>query len=498
MTTNTENLTILFTDIVGFTEKTSRMSREQQKQMLSDHDRQLLPILKHFGGRKVKSVGDGMLVSFKSPTDAVHCAMAMHDQLHQYNKSRDSIEQITIRAALNVGEVQVERNDVFGDAVNTASRLEGITPAGEVYLTQALYLAMNRAEVSIENVGAQSFKGVDSPIDVFRVIPQNVVTDGLPFGSDLSFLSQNKFSGLSNSTEIMANSQGGARRIVLGGLVLVLLMAGVVLWQTFSGHPDDVVELKAEARAMLEANQLKQADELASEHLKSHPEDVEGLVLGGHVKMARGATVTALEQYARAIEMQPDIAGDEEIVQRVMSQFGKVSEVTDFIRQHQQPVYIDYLVQISAARGWSRRHAAIALLEELGEGQSVDRVKSALADLAEQEECEDRLSSIRKLRQYGDERALPVLQQLADVSLVERVKNHCYRTELTNTIAELQGREVPDANEIVVSARKSDETVPESGDEQKKNGLSVKSIFQKLKDAGQDDGDTAPFTSGDK
>ncbi len=120
-----------------------------------------------------------MLLVFRSPTDAVKCAMAIHDALYLYNHGKSGDDTIQVRAALNSGEVQVERGDVFGESVNVASRLEGVTPGGEVYLTQSVHLAMNRAEVVCEPVGTQSFKGVDEPIEIYRVPRQ---AQGAPFG----------------------------------------------------------------------------------------------------------------------------------------------------------------------------------------------------------------------------------------------------------------------------------------------------------------------------
>src|ERR1043166_9135425 len=80
-----ENLTVMFTYIVGYSELTSRQSRDQNRAMLRDHNRLLLPLVVRFGGRRVKSIGDSLMLGFSSPTDAVRCGMAMHDALAEYN-----------------------------------------------------------------------------------------------------------------------------------------------------------------------------------------------------------------------------------------------------------------------------------------------------------------------------------------------------------------------------------------------------------------------------
>ena len=83
----TENLVILFTDIAGVTDATSFQSREQNQRILDTHNAILLPIIKRFHGRHIKSVGDAFLLAFTSPTEAMRCAMAMQDALHAYNRA---------------------------------------------------------------------------------------------------------------------------------------------------------------------------------------------------------------------------------------------------------------------------------------------------------------------------------------------------------------------------------------------------------------------------
>ena len=165
----TENLTIMFTDIADFSEAVAKMSRDESEQMLRVHDMTLHKIIRNFQGKWVKSIGDSFLVVFRSPTDAALCAMAMHDALWELGQSQSDKKKITIRVALNLGEVRLTRNDVFGEAVNIASRLESITPAKEVYLTEAVYLSMNKAEVNAVEVDSHKFKGSPEKIKYYKI-----------------------------------------------------------------------------------------------------------------------------------------------------------------------------------------------------------------------------------------------------------------------------------------------------------------------------------------
>lgn len=167
----TENLAIMFTDIKGYTERTGQQSHRETGALLRRHENLVVPIIQGFDGRVIKAIGDAFLVTFRSPTAAVLCGMTIQDQLHRHNHALPPEQQIHLRVAINVGEVLVSRGDVFGEPVNIASRVEGVTPANEVFLTEAAYLTMNRSEVSAESAGTFELKGIREPVKVYRVPP---------------------------------------------------------------------------------------------------------------------------------------------------------------------------------------------------------------------------------------------------------------------------------------------------------------------------------------
>jgi len=165
----TENLVILLTDIAGFTEATSLHSREQNQRILERHNSILLPIVKRFRGRHIKSIGDALLLAFTSPTDGMRCAMAMQDAIHEYNQTAPKDEEIHIRVAASLGEVRVTKGDIFGEPVNVTSRIEGITPGDEIYFSEAVYLAMNKAEVPAIEIGLKELKGIPKAVRIFAI-----------------------------------------------------------------------------------------------------------------------------------------------------------------------------------------------------------------------------------------------------------------------------------------------------------------------------------------
>src|SRR3989338_2605901 len=150
----TRNITIMLTDIKGFTSKTAGFSRAQTQEMLAKHKELVLPVIEKFGGRLVKTIGDAFLVAFNSPTDAVICGVEVQSVLRAHNEDKAHSEKIEIRIAINSGEVVVhDDGDIYGDAVNITSRLESIAEAGEVFFTESVYLSMNKKEVPSSEIG---------------------------------------------------------------------------------------------------------------------------------------------------------------------------------------------------------------------------------------------------------------------------------------------------------------------------------------------------------
>ena len=163
-------LAIMFTDIQGFTDRTSMASRRDVTELVEQHERLLLPAFDAFAGTVVKTIGDAFPVTFDGPTDAVLCGIAIQEILREYNDAVDESHRIRVRVAINIGDVEQSGNDVYGEPVNIAARLETIAEAGQVYFTEAVYQTMNRREVPSSEIGERVFKGIPHPIRVYKVI----------------------------------------------------------------------------------------------------------------------------------------------------------------------------------------------------------------------------------------------------------------------------------------------------------------------------------------
>lgn len=169
----TKHLTVMFTDIKGFTDKSSHKTREELLHLLEDHERLIRPIFERFGGSVVKTIGDAFLVTFESPTNAVLCGMEIQKILRAHNQTAHEETRIEVRVAINSGEVTVKDGDVFGEPVNIAARIEGIAEVNEVYFTEAVYLAMNKREIPSAEVGFRHLKGIPNEVKVYKVLQES-------------------------------------------------------------------------------------------------------------------------------------------------------------------------------------------------------------------------------------------------------------------------------------------------------------------------------------
>lgn len=165
----TQNLTIMFTDMKGFTSRTSQQSREEIERLLYLHDEIMRPVFTEFGGTVVKTIGDAFLVTFESPTNAVLCGVKIQKEIATALKQMPQSDHFTVRVAINSGEVHLREDDIFGEAVNIAARIEGLAEGGEVWLTEAVYLSMNKNEVEISELGTFDLKGIPYPVKAYKV-----------------------------------------------------------------------------------------------------------------------------------------------------------------------------------------------------------------------------------------------------------------------------------------------------------------------------------------
>ncbi len=161
---------ILAADVVGY----SRLMRADEAGTLAQLKtlrKELLdPKITEYGGRVVKTTGDGILIEFPSAVDAVQHAVDVQQAMAQRNAAVPEDRRMEIRMGINVGDVIVEEDDLFGDGVNVAARLEGLAEPGGICVSGSAHEQVrHKLDLAFEDMGAQSLKNIDEPVQAYRI-----------------------------------------------------------------------------------------------------------------------------------------------------------------------------------------------------------------------------------------------------------------------------------------------------------------------------------------
>jgi len=160
---------IMFTDIVGFT-ASAQADEAGALGLLREQENLLRPLLVAHHGRKVKSIGDGLLLEFPDALDAVECGVELQRRAHD-RRARENAPPLRIRVGIHLGDVQRRGTDILGDAVNIASRIEPLAEPGGVCLSAQVFdQVFNKVGVGLEKLGPRLLKGVLEPVDIYRVV----------------------------------------------------------------------------------------------------------------------------------------------------------------------------------------------------------------------------------------------------------------------------------------------------------------------------------------
>ena len=171
-------VTVVFIDMQGYTKRSAGQSVEEMKRFHDEFHSFVKDLVEEHGGVLVKSLGDGFLVRFDSPTKAVQCSYEMQQHLMSRNEDILNPEKIVrFRIGINTGDVGIdESGDLFGDPVNIAARIQNFAEPNEVFISESTLLAMNRNEFGAKDLGPQQFKNATREIKVFKVLPKGMAS----------------------------------------------------------------------------------------------------------------------------------------------------------------------------------------------------------------------------------------------------------------------------------------------------------------------------------
>ena len=167
-------LTILFSDIEGFTERTEHETRKGLVSIAAEQHELVTSVVHKYQGEVVKTIGDGLLATFESPTASVHAGIEIQRKTALQNTKKKGSQKIRVRIGINTGEVAITDADIYGEAVNIASRVEAVAAPGEILFTESTFLAMRNNEMPIIKAGSRTLKGVSYPVKLFSVLPDQI------------------------------------------------------------------------------------------------------------------------------------------------------------------------------------------------------------------------------------------------------------------------------------------------------------------------------------
>jgi TolB-like protein/class 3 adenylate cyclase/Tfp pilus assembly protein PilF len=354
---------IMFTDIAGYT---ALMGEDEQKAFeLLRQNRQLQkPIIEKFNGTWIKELGDGVLASFHTATDAAICAI-------EIQRACNNINDLKLRIGIHVGDVVFEDSDVFGDGVNIASRLQALAPIGGIWISESVYQNVsNKKAIGTKFIGEEVLKNVKEPVKVYEVITvheteipgstfeehstkrkseksiavlpfinmsndpeQEYFSDGMAeeILNSLSHLKDLKVAGRTSSFQFKGKNidlrevgeklgvgavlegsvrkQGSKVRITAQ---LIAVEDGFHLWsEKFDRKMDDIFAIQDEiALAITENLKVILLEKERAIITKSHTQNTEAyeFYLRGRFYLNKRFLLQSLEQFKKAVEIDPDFA----------------------------------------------------------------------------------------------------------------------------------------------------------------------------------------------
>ncbi len=161
---------ILAADVAGYSRLVGA-DEEGTIERLRALRRELIdPTIAAHRGRIVKTTGDGILIEFASVVDAVRCAVQVQGAMASHNIDIPADKRIEFRVGIHVGDVVVDGDDLLGDGVNVAARLEGIAEPGAIYLSGDAYRQVKgKVDVAVRDMGGQRLKNIEEPVRVYAL-----------------------------------------------------------------------------------------------------------------------------------------------------------------------------------------------------------------------------------------------------------------------------------------------------------------------------------------
>ncbi len=205
---------IMFTDVRDFSKKMSE-NEIAAMEILKVHDGLVREVVLKFGGTIIKSLGDSFMVDFSSAVNAVHCAIEAQEQFWNYNQGKSEFDRIQIRVGIHLGDVITVGNDIYGDGVNIAARIESITEPTRICVSADIYNQVkNKMPIRAFSIGSIELKNIAEPVEVFELLIDSIPEFSEPSETAKLVQSRGRAELLSSQEEEEADRVEAAKRKV--------------------------------------------------------------------------------------------------------------------------------------------------------------------------------------------------------------------------------------------------------------------------------------------
>jgi adenylate cyclase len=161
---------IVAADVVGYSRLMGRDESGTLARLRKNRSEHLDPVLAKYGGRLVKLTGDGALIEFASAVDALSAAIEFQQAMAEANVDQPADTALVFRMGLHLGDLIVDGDDLYGDGVNIAARLEAEAPAGGILISRTVHEAVaGRVKATFEDLGSLALKNIERPVQAFSV-----------------------------------------------------------------------------------------------------------------------------------------------------------------------------------------------------------------------------------------------------------------------------------------------------------------------------------------
>jgi class 3 adenylate cyclase len=171
---------IMFSDICGFS-ATMGANESQALNLVNMHNTCIESAVEIHGGRIIKKMGDGLLLEFASAVNAVRCAVAVQKAVAKHNNNAAEAERFHLRIGIHVGDVVVADDDILGDGVNVASRIEPLAEPGGICISRDIFdLVKSKISIETVNLGPHDLKNISRQVEIYKVLIDAVSSGKTP------------------------------------------------------------------------------------------------------------------------------------------------------------------------------------------------------------------------------------------------------------------------------------------------------------------------------